>query len=154
MKKAPGSKARQEETERCKAIWLEKRSAKLKERRGELGETFKGFDGLGQPLFANEREGKPMRASEILRALKMAFRATGDPAFDDAIRAFRAYGFDQGGPRRAAVRAFKAVRGTGEDVALTRVRDLVEHAGVSPPRAAEQAVAELGLAGQSFEAVV
>src|SRR5215203_4057227 len=46
-----------------------------------------------------------LRCSDVLQALERAAAATGDPVFDDALRALRAYGFDSGGIERAAKRA-------------------------------------------------
>ncbi|MGU3284961.1 hypothetical protein [Methylobacterium mesophilicum] len=144
------STARLRETEQNKQEWLRKRKERNSQLREQFGASFKGFDDVGDPITANNQQARSMRGPEFVRALERALSATGDPVFDDALRAVRAYGLDKGGHGKVS----RQIWGDTENGALVQIRFFVERRGLSVPPAVEKVVAELGLHGSSFEAIV
>jgi hypothetical protein len=137
-------------TAKLKKAW-EIRNKDLREmHRAKYGDKFKGFDGIGQPIFAGENVDRVTRGPELVHALERAFFATNDPVFDDAIRALRAYGLDEGDYKNAA----KENWGDDDDGYLTQVRYLVQRRKMSMRAASEQVVSELGIFGPNFERTV
>src|SRR3954470_2030443 len=67
-----------------------------------------------------------LRCSDVLHALKRAGTSTGDPIFDDAVRALHAYGFDSGGIERAAKRAERDIFFNTETEHLRQMKWLLE----------------------------
>jgi hypothetical protein len=151
---------RQREVQRDahKAKWQAARAKQLKMLRKTWGDGFKTFDPLGVPQFGDCPSRKQIRGSEVVEALERASLATGDPVFDDALRAFRSYGLDCGGLERALRRAHRQIRGDRLRGYLDQMRYFVEHKAaahrLSVPAAAERIAAEFGVAGASFEAIV
>ena len=144
------STARLRETEQNKQEWLRKRKERSSQLREQFGASFKGFDDVGDPITANNQRARSMRGPEFVRALERALSATGDPVFDDALRAVRAYGLDKGGHGKIS----RQIWGDMESGDFGQIRFLVERRGMSVPPAVERVVAELGLHGSSFEAIV
>ena len=143
------STARSRETEGHKQEWLRKRSEQNARLRELYGSSFGGFDDVGDPIINSTQVPRSMRGPEFVRALERALAATGDPVFDDALRAIRAYGLDKGGHGRV----YRQIWGSMERGALVQMQFFVERTGMSVPSAAEKVTAEAGLAGSSFEAI-
>lgn len=144
------STARTREAERHKQEWSRKRSEQSARLREKYGPSFAGFDDVGDPILTKQDVPRSMRGPEFVRALERALAATGDPVFDDALRAVRSYGLDKGGHGKVR----RQIWGDMERGALVQMQYFVERRGMSVPSAAEQVTAEGGLAGSSFEAVV
>jgi hypothetical protein len=142
------STARKRETAKLKSIWQNKKDARTEEWRQRYGEGFKGFDDLGEPVVEGV-EARSLRGPELVRALERAFIASGDPIFDDALKAVRVYGLDQGGHKQIA----KQTWGGNDERYLVQIQFLVERKRMSSRAATEQIVSEFFIDGHSFEAV-
>lgn len=133
---------RQRQTARLKKLW-----EKEKKRREQV----------------KARRGRCTRGDELIRTLELMHQSTGDPVFDDALRAARAYGFDKS-PARAARRADETIFGSDDEGNFVQIRFLVEkgirqgddgtwkRAKVSIHEACEIIAAEQGRAAASFKA--
>ncbi|MDX7950496.1 hypothetical protein P7D22_04790 [Lichenihabitans sp. Uapishka_5] len=99
-----------------------------------------------------EKQDDRLRAPELIRALERMHTATGDPVFDDALRAMKAYGFDRHGLVRGAKVAQEAAYGPPDHGFLVQMRFNVERRGETIPEAAENIAAEFGAPGHSFDA--
>jgi len=142
------------ETESNKQEWSRKRSHEDAQLRDRHGPTFNGFDDVGEPINRADQASRSMRGPELMRALDRALAATGDPVFDDALRAIRAYGLDKGGHGKVR----RQIWGDMDRGALVQMQFYVERRGtrrgMSVPSAAEKVTAEACLSGSSFEAIV
>jgi len=116
----------------------------------------------GKQVIRRNVSRRNLRCSDVLRALERAAAATGDPVFDDALRALRAYGFDSGGIERAAKRAERDLFYSMEIEYLRQIKWLLERPekdkrtrrASSVLEAAECVAAESFVRGPSFDSVV
>ena len=80
----------------------------------------------GERVVRRNASRRNLRCPDVLQALERAAAATGDPVFDDALRALRAYGFNSGGIERTAKLAERDIFGNFNIEYLRQMRWLLE----------------------------
>jgi hypothetical protein len=99
------------------------------------------------------RPSHTIRGRDLVRALELIHDVTGDPRFDEALRAVHYYELGKELERTAA-RVRKETHYTDVQACLGQVHFLYTCRGLSVRGACEQVVAETGLPGTSFERAV
>lgn len=87
------STARQRERAAHKAEWERKKAVRF-------SDTVNSINDGGEPMPNQEQEARSLRGPEFVKALERAYDVTGDPVFDDALKAVIAFGLDKGGHKR------------------------------------------------------
>lgn len=159
--------ARKRETEKWRADWEKKKETRKVEMQAIYGDKFESFDDIGMPVFKGSKKNRPMRAPELVQALERALHATGDPVFDDALRALKAYGLD-GEREEDSDKDTKSLQGETvkykrhkeifeknfsdlDQPYLIRMRQYVEMRGFSPHAASEIVASEMYAPGSTFD---
>jgi len=112
---------------------------------GRFGDKLIDFNQNNQPIYDGE-SGRSLRGPELARTLEQLFVLTGDPVFDDALRAVRAYGIDQG----KTSRSIREIWGDARYGHLTQVQYLVNRKRKSVPEASRQVAAEMFISAATF----
>ena len=149
------------EAEHWEAIWTAKvqsaRDADAKRLRGNekliselqkdhrFGSKLIDFDGNNQPIYDGESN-RSLRGPELARTLEQLFALTGDPVFDDALRAVHAYAIDKG----KISSAITGIWGDSRYSQLTQIHYLVHKKRKSIPESSRQVAAEVCIRAASF----